>query len=142
MGWRKSTWAFVLWTGLVLLWMVSGASKADCQNQTYTTACQAGLGIGLTIILFIWFLVAVPMSIIWYATKPKGRTCPACGSDVKVGLMVCQRCGFNFAAAAMSVQQTMPPPPSCPRCRTILYVGQTPCPQCGQPIGWGSGQGR
>jgi hypothetical protein len=33
-------------------------------------------------------------------TRPRGRTCPACGEDVKRGRVTCQKHRHDFAAAA------------------------------------------
>jgi hypothetical protein len=132
MHWRKSTWVFVIWSALMLLWAIGGAAGANCRNATYEGACNAGVTIAWIVILFIWFLGAVPMAIIWYATKPKLRTCPVCGTDARPGVIQCQRCGYSFAAAF-----GMPTGPSCPQCRTPLAAGQPRCMNCGLPIQWG-----
>ncbi len=133
MNWRWPTWVLLIWTGLMVLWIAAGASAADCADSAYPSACSAGLGIGIIFILFVWFLVATPLSIIWYATKPKGRNCPACGRSVRVGAIACV-CGYNFAAAAgLSADGRAP---QCWRCHMPIAMGQTPCPQCGAPIGW------
>jgi hypothetical protein len=133
MKWRWPTWVFIVWTVLMVLWVFAGVRSADCASSTYEGACNAGLGIGIFIILFIWFLVATPLSIIWYATKPKGRVCPACGRQVPEGYVACS-CGYNFAAAA-----GLPPGgqvPQCWRCRAPIGFRQTPCPRCGAAINW------
>jgi hypothetical protein len=70
--WRKSSWAIAIWTAVILLWIVSGiASTADVASTS--AAAAAGVTIGVAFILFVWFLVMVPMTIIWFATKPKGN---------------------------------------------------------------------
>jgi hypothetical protein len=68
-SWRKTTWAIVIWTALMVLWIGSGI--AAVAPQTTTTAGAAGATIGVTILVLLWFLVVVPLAIIWFATRPK-----------------------------------------------------------------------
>ena len=51
--------------------------------------------------LFIWAVINVILYVLFRVTgKGKSRTCPACGSKVKVGLTVCSKCGFDFFKSA------------------------------------------
>jgi hypothetical protein len=70
MRWRKMTWVLVIWTALCVLWVGSGmAAVAD--DVAGSNAAAVGAGIGVTFILFFWFLVFVPLAIVWFATRPK-----------------------------------------------------------------------
>lgn len=110
--WRKSTWALIIWTVLILVWAFSGAGAADCGNQTGSeflsaedaeSACQAGTGLGVLFILFIGFFGFVFLSLIWFMTRSKSRDCPVCGNGVKKGKTVCSSCGHDFAAGHQAV---------------------------------------
>ena len=70
--WRKSSWAIAIWTSLILLWIVGGLASVSKVAST-STAAASGATIGVAFILFVWFLVMVPMTLIWFATKPKGN---------------------------------------------------------------------
>lgn len=51
--------------------------------------------------LFIWAVINIILYILYRVTaKSKSRTCPACGSGVKVGITKCEKCGFDFMKAA------------------------------------------
>jgi len=69
--WRKMTWAIVIWTGLCFLWVFAGLSEASKVTGAGTTAYAAGVTIGVTFIIFVWFLVLIPLALIWFATRPK-----------------------------------------------------------------------
>jgi hypothetical protein len=77
--WRKATWALVIWTGLMALWIISGIAGVsnNCAGLSGDDLelCQAGTaiggGIGITFIFFIWFLGFVILGIIWLMSRPK-----------------------------------------------------------------------
>jgi len=113
--WRKMTWALIVWTGLILVWMVEGGSSAasECAKETgdgflsasdAQAACEAGAGLGVLFIALIGFFGFVFLSLIWFMTRPKTRDCPRCGNDVKKGVMVCKSCGYDFASMPVAPQ--------------------------------------
>jgi hypothetical protein len=84
--WRKMTWAILLWSGVMLAWLVgsiASASAADCTSDFGATsgfltkqACldaSSGGGIGLALISSLWFLGTVVLSVIWFASRPLWR---------------------------------------------------------------------
>lgn len=104
--WRKATWAVVIWTVLMALWIVAGASTSTssvCDGAKYSDACQAGAtigkGIGVTLLFFLWFIGFVVLSLVWLMSRPSRRLCPVCGEQVKKGLTACPKCRYDFAAA-------------------------------------------
>lgn len=63
--------------------------------------------IGASGIFFIllWLLVLTAVNVVLYifyriTEKKNIRTCPACGTEVQVGLTICPKCNFDFAKAA------------------------------------------
>src|SRR5947208_17029047 len=98
--WRKMTWVLVIWCAIILIWAIAGGASNNSQKyceahpSQYLSqhACEeasnAGTGIGVAIILVIGFVGFVFLSLIWLMTKPKRRTCPVCGEDVKRGATV------------------------------------------------------
>jgi len=109
--WRKMTWMLIVWCVLILAWAIGGAAGNNCAQQTYQSACQAGTGIGVTIILGLGFFGFVFLSLIWFMTRPRLRDCPACGNSVKRGVTVCPGCGHDFASPSRSAG---PPAPASP----------------------------
>lgn len=98
--WRKATWALVVWTVLIALWMIAGVAGNDCASEATDlnqSACEAGTGIGVAIIGLFGFFGFVFFALIWLMTRPKNRQCPRCGNDVKKGVMACRSCGFDFS---------------------------------------------
>jgi hypothetical protein len=77
--WRKATWALLIWTVLIGIWLVAGVAGVsnNCAGQTgdALTACQAGTaiggGIGVTIILVIWFVGFIVLGLIWMMSRPR-----------------------------------------------------------------------
>lgn len=104
--WRKMTWAILVFSGLMLAWIIAGTSTAACGEYAPGTpdreACELGedigTGIGVALIFFLWFIGFVILSIVWFMTRPRHRQCPRCGEDVKKGLTTCRKCGYDFAA--------------------------------------------
>ena len=98
--WRKMTWVFLIVNALFVFWIAAGVSdrpSMDCANDPDVKAgiisqdlCESasdvGTGLGVVMVGFFWFIVFVVLSLIWLMTRPKRRTCPACGEDVKKGL--------------------------------------------------------
>jgi lysylphosphatidylglycerol synthetase-like protein (DUF2156 family) len=114
------TWVIVIWTAIFAIWIIGGVSSGTAHNHAYCvahhdqflsvkdceTASNAGTAIGATLIFFLWFVGFIILSIVWFMTRRKGRDCPVCGSEVKRGLTVCKKCGYDFAT------QTRPTPPA------------------------------
>lgn len=117
--WRKMTWVLIIWSALILVWAVAGGGSAanDCADEvgeTARSACEAGTGIGILLVLLIGFFGFVFLGLIWFMTRPKNRPCPRCGEDVKKGTMECRSCGFDFRGMGVpaSPGPPSPPPPS------------------------------
>ena len=104
--WRKMTWVINIVNVIFLIWIIGGIASRPSQvvpnDNLCINASDAGTSIGVGLIIFLWFLVFVVLSIIWFMTRPKHRLCPACGVDVKKGLTACPQCSHDFAAAARS----------------------------------------
>jgi hypothetical protein len=112
--WRKMTWTLWVWTTIMFIWMIGGAATANnakhcatdsavvsgilTQHQC-TEASNAGTGIGVGLVFFLWFLGFVVLGLVWFMTRRKGRVCPVCGDDVKRGFTACKACGHDFKAA-------------------------------------------
>ena len=126
-SWRPLTWVILTVQVLFVIWLIAGinaVSKDTCSTSEYSDACQAGqaigAGIGIGIVIFLWALVDVILGVIWLVTNKAKRTCPACGRNVRKGLLICPGCNFDFAAAARGQGpnvgyplpgQSPPPPP-------------------------------
>jgi hypothetical protein len=76
---RKATWAIVVWTTLMAVGITAAALNigADCAGLAggELSACQAEVwvrgGVGLTLLLFLWFVGFVPLAIVWFASRPR-----------------------------------------------------------------------
>jgi hypothetical protein len=105
-SWRPLTWVILAVQVLFVIWIIAGVNGTSdtCPKDQYSDACNAGeaigAGIGIGIVIFLWALIDVILGVIWMVTNKNKRTCPACGRNVKKGLLVCPNCGFDFAAAA------------------------------------------
>lgn len=113
---RKMSWAIILWTVLFAVWIIAAiASRTsqDCRpgDDACVTASDAGTGIGVFLIIMLWFFGFIILSILWFMTRSRGRQCPRCGNDVKRGVMTCKKCGFDFSQVG---NQPVSPPPSVP----------------------------
>jgi hypothetical protein len=116
-GWRKMTWVILTWSALMLAWIIGAAGSSDASSYCREHRSQylsirdceavhnAGTGIGVGLLVGLWFLGFVVLTLIWLMTRPKGRDCPVCGETVKRGRTVCPACGHDFAAAAGEVPQ-------------------------------------
>jgi RNA polymerase subunit RPABC4/transcription elongation factor Spt4 len=125
------------------IWMIAGSQQSPdttCAGKTggdldlCQSAYHLGTGIGVTLLFFLWFIGFVVLSLVWLMSRPQRRLCPVCGEQVKKGLTICPKCGYNFAAAFS--QTAAPQTSQCWRCHAPIAVGQSPCPNCGAPIGW------
>ena len=72
--WRKATWGLVIWSGLCVLWLVSGlanVSQITTSNEYEPAGAAIGTGIGVTLIFMVWFFGFVVGSLIWLMSRPK-----------------------------------------------------------------------
>jgi lysylphosphatidylglycerol synthetase-like protein (DUF2156 family) len=101
------TWVVIVWCVVMAVWIIGAIASADphqqCAHDVYRSACEAGsnagTGIGVVALWFVWFFGFLILSLIWFMSRPKGRTCPACGENVKRGKTACPSCDYDFAAA-------------------------------------------
>jgi len=101
---RKATWALLIWTVLMALWIAGGISSAsgDATNcgSLSQDACNAargvGAGIGVIALFILWFLGFVVLGLIALLTRPPRRLCPSCGNEARKGITACKTCGFFF----------------------------------------------
>jgi hypothetical protein len=108
--WRPATWALIVWSAGITIWLVAGLSTRGCQDDDGAisqTVCEIGTGVGVGVILVVGFMGFVVLSLIWLMSRRRRRMCPVCGNDVERGVTVCPACGHDFALAAAS-----PPPPA------------------------------
>jgi hypothetical protein len=118
--WRKMTWVLNVWNAIFLIWIVGGIASRPSKNcatdpdvingliskHVCEAASDAGTGIGVGLIIFLWFLGFMVISVIWFMTRPKGRMCPHCGEDVKKGLTACKKCGYDYTVGGKPTPQT------------------------------------
>lgn len=131
-SWRPLTWVILVVQVLFVVWLIGGINAAGdetCPESQYSDACEAGqamgTGIAIFMIILLWALLDVILGVIWLVTNKSKRSCPACGKNVKKGLLGCPNCGFDFAAAARAQQgygggfpppgPQYPPPPMPPQ---------------------------
>jgi hypothetical protein len=85
MGHRVATWLIVIWSGLMALgifWAFLGIG-GDCVGLAGSelSACQSDAwargGVGLGLLVFLWFVVVAPLAIWWSLSRPKASAPPA-----------------------------------------------------------------
>ncbi len=76
--WRKATWALVIWTVLMVLWVASALrGEFDCDRETGTAraVCDAGASIGMSLgpslVGVVWFIGFVTIGLIWLVSRSK-----------------------------------------------------------------------
>jgi putative copper export protein len=98
--WRKATWALVVWSIGITIWMIVGLSSRDCQDEDgtiKTTICEVGTAVGTGVIAVVGVMGFVVLSLIWLMSRPRLRICPSCGNDVEKGATACGTCGHDFS---------------------------------------------
>jgi hypothetical protein len=76
---RKASWAILVWTVLMAVGILaaalgigdecvglSGSDLSACRTDAWTRG-----GIGLALLLFLWFVGFVPLAIFWFVSRPK-----------------------------------------------------------------------
>jgi hypothetical protein len=107
--WRKMTWAIVVFSGLMLAWILAAgidrASKHCADGDTLCIqASDAGTTVGVGLIVFFWFVGFLVLALIWMMTRP--RLCARCGERMRKRETACRHCGFDIAVA---IQPTSAP---------------------------------
>jgi hypothetical protein len=75
---RVATWAIAIWTAFMAVGSFAAflGIGGDCAGLTGSdgSACQADAwirgGIGLALLVFLWFIVALPLALVWFLTRP------------------------------------------------------------------------
>jgi len=111
---RIFTWIILIINVLFLIWIITGissrpsATAANCQSldlKTCQAANDAGTGIGVFLIIFLWVAADIILGIIWLITRKKTRDCPTCGHSVRKGVTTCPKCGTDFRQLYGAPQQ-------------------------------------
>ncbi len=118
MHWPKATWALVVFNVLMLIWVIAGIASTsgnatDCgslSQDTCNAARSVGTGIGVSILLVLWFIGFVILSLIWLMSRPRRRQCPACGNDARRGQTSCATCGHSFLHTPATTTVVLPSP--------------------------------
>ena len=117
--WRKMTWVLLIWTAIFAIWIITGVNNNASHSHAYCvahqspyvsihdceTAAGAGTAIGLTVVFLLWFIGFLVLALVWIMSRPRRRSCPACGQDVKKGKTTCPNCGYSFIDAAANAPQ-------------------------------------
>jgi hypothetical protein len=73
--WRKATWALLIWTALAVIWIATGVGAMGELGPAGSDAEEAGraigAGLGITVIVFIWFIGFIVLGIVWFMSRPK-----------------------------------------------------------------------
>ena len=72
--WRKAPWGLVIWSGLCVLWLVTGlnnVSQMQTGNEYEAAGAAIGTGIGVTLIFMVWFFGFIVGSLVWLMSRPK-----------------------------------------------------------------------
>ncbi len=98
---RIFTWIILIINVLFLIWIITGISSrpsatAALDLKTCQAASDAGTGIGVFLIIFLWVAADIILGIIWLITRKKTRDCPTCGHSVRKGVTTCPKCGTDF----------------------------------------------
>lgn len=103
--WRAFTWVILAFNLVMLIWAITGASTGkSCKGLvgdplTQCQAGQVGTGIGVGLIILLWALGDIILGTLWLITRPHRRYCPACGNQMRRGVVQCPDCGFDFRQA-------------------------------------------
>jgi hypothetical protein len=100
--WRALTWVIIVFNILFLIGIISDVSYCSNPQSAAVNGCNGGLlvsepmsrAIDLSIFLFL-VIVDLILCFLWLLTRPKTRTCPVCGNDVR-------GTGSSAATAAMT----------------------------------------
>lgn len=83
--WRKMTWTILVWSGLFVWWIFSATGdrpSKDCihdpdvLNGTISLdlcqdASDVGTGLGVSLIIMLWFFGFFILSIVWFMSRPR-----------------------------------------------------------------------
>ncbi len=108
--WRIMTWIIWIWTVFFVILIVAGISDRasnECPpgDRLCANASDVGTGIGVVLLVLLWFFGFLVLSLIWFMTRRGPRECPRCGKEVKPGLTVCGLCGYDFGLATAVQRQ-------------------------------------
>jgi uncharacterized membrane protein len=99
------TWTIWVWTIVCAVWIATGIANTGhvkCSGNLSGSSCHATMavaaGIGVFLIFVIWLIVFLILSVIFFMSRNRGRTCPQCGEDVRKGQTRCRKCGYDYAA--------------------------------------------
>ncbi len=73
MRWRKSTWANVIWNGLMAWLLVDGLQNTQV-DETYGALAIILPVIAVWSLLVIWFIGFIILALIWLVSVPKRDT--------------------------------------------------------------------
>ena len=126
--WSKTRWALIIWSGLVLAWIVVDVGrilakscsdgdiideafegKADCASIYVNGKSSVAIDHALQR-LVIGLIGAGVIGLVWLVTRDRKRVCPHCGENVEKGLTACKSCGYDFVQAASAAHGSTPTP--------------------------------
>ena len=88
---RPFAWVIILLNVIFFVSFLSGIEESDSDTV---------IGLGFMFLIFWLAVMNTFLYVLYRITGGKKRECPACGSRVKVGIINCSKCGFDFMKAA------------------------------------------
>ena len=74
--WRKATWALVIWTLFMALWLAStlrGEFSCDRETGAARAVCDAGASLGMSLgaslVGVVWFIGFITIGLIWLGSR-------------------------------------------------------------------------
>jgi hypothetical protein len=70
------TWVLIAWSAVMLVWIIGGIASRpskDClpTDKTCIDASDVGTGLGVGLLIFLWFLGFIVLALVWLMSRPK-----------------------------------------------------------------------
>jgi hypothetical protein len=69
--WRKATWALIIWTALMAVWLFYALANPATSEERYVPFVIVFTAIAL---ILCWFIGLVILALVWFMSRPKANT--------------------------------------------------------------------
>ena len=102
--WAKMVgWAMMIWTIAIAIAAAVVAIAGGCGDVAPSDfhICELNRGSTISGLVMLWFIVALPMTVVWVLARARRRRCRICGDELGHGeRRVCHRCGVRLIESA------------------------------------------
>jgi hypothetical protein len=97
-GWSLLAWSAAMAIAVAVLSLTGGCGDVAASDFH---VCELDHDSTVSGLVMVWFIVALPLAVVWVLARARRRRCRICGDELGVAdRRICRRCGVRLIETA------------------------------------------